>query len=1273
MILEPGQTHHIRVDFLNEGTIVAGTPMTLLGSMQEIRGNIAMTPGGIFYFTDGILDWTRDATLSGDVTIRLYKDEADKSYVYATTNDPETTFTIRLARGVHELEIDGNSGINISVIGRSGYRYNWGRLYVNGTSDRLPLHLLDISEYTTVLVATDTTLSTRKTILGENGAIRGPGGIVTETLEWQSGSISSGIHVRVTGLSQIGSGQQIPRLSNSNVTIEGPAIFTESTQITFENSWIEIVDDAVVENDLQIYPTGSSTWSTMQILGRIVIASEPIQLSLLVDVHNEGQILAASNNLAFRRILHSGVIQAPGIMTLRNGGQSVFTGASTSIFEGTLEIKASSELVIDTDQASFRLHGISGRLVVPAGIRLVLPFVRIETGFELNIEGTLMCDELYLNGGLISGSGKISCSDVEWTEGTFSIGNLNETSSGMNVTHLLTVRSTLVKTLQGGILKILDTATIFDSASIVLQGWAILENQGSLTCLRGSMIQGDDDGSVLVNNGDINILAGHMLSSSKIHCSLQSHGNIAVSVGTAELGLNGLNCSVIGSLYVLSGAALVFSGGTVVVESMADFRVDGIFRSVSEESGTFVVRNGENPFYLASVEISSGTISIHRLLQEPVRSARCTGGTLLVESQLSFTTLWVQGGILLIRSQVRVSDLFFWLGTIESDKRQSRVTASYIEWFAGLLLASPGKRFLVEGEQNIIISGSGYKEIRNDAVLTVKKSATFHSITPINLLGGSRLVVEGSATLTIISGTVTTSSDTGMIQNDGTIMIGIDELTSSRASFDSFLSNNGRIIVTNTEVSFQGGGDLGGSGVFFHNGSTLELESGRLIISPESLEVPLDITVNGGILVLQSGQYDTEFHVSVRKGLLAVIATDIEDPATRFPGDIDVRGGTLNITGDLRMMGNMHFTHGAVIGTGEIYITTTGELEVRYSLSISDSRSLSVGLLSSQGITRLFSPLYISSNSVFKIADASTTYLMSYTDLLGDGTALNVGTLAVDVHPEHISRMGVNFYNHWIVDGRQGRLWLSPTGNNRVLLEDTSQITGNGTIVAHRVYLGGMLDGETWLQGGDIYVREPCYVTGTSHWISGQIHNAGTQCTSSSLIVSSCHESFIFVQGTLIIENAGYVKYVNQDVVIINNGSVVWREGRLSLNRMTFVNNGEFLMGPESSNLRLERWVSYRQPLLENHGTMAVRSSNVLLQARVTNTGVVSVNSLTTLSLEAFEQNGATAAITGTDATLAGAITISRGDISWSGAITGGLSINNATLTTRGKNTLVTI
>lgn len=1254
--------------------MVVGASVTFDGPTQEIRGNIAMSSSGIFYFHDGILDWTRDAIMSGHVTVSLYKVASDTSYIYATTRDPEQpTLTIQLDRGVHEMEIDESAGIHISVIGRGGHSSNRGRLYINGTSEELSLPLLDISGYTSVLVAINTTLNVRNTILGVNGALDGPGAIVTETLDWQSGSLSSGVHVRVRDVTQIGFKQQIPRLASSNVTLEGPAYFGGSSQITLENANIKILNKAIVENGLQVNPTSSSTWATVQVLGRIGMVCEAMQLSLLIDVYNEGHILAGNNNLEFGVILNSGVVQSSNAMTLQEGGVSVFTSNSTSIFAGTLEIKDSSELVVDTDQASFRLHGISGRLVVSEGIRLVLPFVRIETGFELHVQGTLVCKEMYLNGGIITGSGSISCVDMEWIAGTISIGSLHVNgSSGMSITHLLISPSSFSKTIQSGSLQIVEKATVSDGASVVLQGLALLENQGSLTCLPGGKIEGGDSGSMLVNDGEINILGGNVLSTAKLHCSLHSQGNITISDGTAELCSDGLNCSVSGLLYVSNGAALVFTGGSVFIEPTANFRVDGKFQSVvgSGVSGTFVVKSGESPFYLASVEIISGTVSIlrpHTL--QPVPAVRCSdGGTLIIGSQFLVNTLWIQGGRLLMRSQLSVAELFFWLGTIESDVRQSRVTASYIEWLGGSFVSTPGKRFLIDVEENLVISGSGNKEIRNAAVLTVKTLATFGSVNPITLSGGGLFIIGDSATLNI-SGTVTYSSGTGSIQNDGTIVIGVDELTLTRVSFASFLSNNGRIIATNTELSFLNGGDLGGNDVFLHNGSTLRIDSGNLIIPPESLGTSSDITVDGGTLVLQSGHYGTEFHVTVLAGQVNVIATDIEDPATSFLGEIHVAGGALNVTGDLRVMGNMYFTEGTLLGTGETHITSTGKLEVRYGLNIGGGRSVSMGLLSSHGITRLFSPLTILSGSVFKISEASTTYLMSYADLLGTGIVLNLGILAVEVSPEHTSSMTVNFYNHWLVDGRQGQLWLAPTGSNRVLLEDTSQLSGNGTIIDDRGNLGVILDGEIWVQG-NVYIHEPCYITGTLHWIRGVIYNAATQCSSSSLMVSSCHERFVVVQGTLLIENGDYDKLVSTEVVLINEGSLMWTAGLLRCYSMTLINKGNFLVGSENSNLRLERWHSHIQPQLENHANMVIAGSSVSLHARVINYGDVSVSSLTTLSLETFQQQAATAVITGTDATLAGTIggiIISQGKISWSGTIIGQLSLTEATVATRGK------
>jgi hypothetical protein len=1260
LVVVHGHELDFLIPFQSSGDIVVAGGIELHSYTHYIDGTLNVLKEGSIKASSGHLNIAYNISLLGEGNIALI---GGSSTMHAKSNKQDTVFRLFVGRGSHELEIDDNSPPRIEIYELPGESH--GQLTLGCTHSVCEVDTMHSRHYMGIIVKDNSTVHVSELILNGISSLKGPGVLMTDTLIWRGGTVSSGANVTVIGVSVFNS-LSSGTIQQSVLSLLGKVYVTndDCTTITLHNTKFTIGPSCVVSvgSCFQLYDLGNSI---VQNFGTVIMSIPDVGLISQASVVNEGTIVAGNNVLQFKELNSNGHVD------MRGSGQIIYDTGTSPITEGLsynisgetsyVDITNGAELTCHRSYFPFPIYGSWGKFIVPQNISCRGESITITAGFVVQVDGVFEVNQVILDGGVIEG------------DGTFKAGSFTFISGSVGIDHAIcqgntTFMSSSEKRIISGRVTVSGDLILRDGSVITMSGSSMLVIHGNMQMQLASGIESTDTSSLLLNVGSIEVNAGPGRSKSRLHVHLQNDGNITVASGHFEMGWNEFAVSCNGSFLVAEEAQLTFSGGNQEIGQNCEFLAYGhvyVDRSTARVS----IEDGDAMVHFTALSVVQGVFENGRKFSNSIEEIHIEGGELICNSPIKVHSFWIRWGQLTIKSYMEIHAFQFHFGILASDHRQSQITANTTKWIGGVFSTFRNKRLTLESKELIIISNNR-KAIEGSVNIIASEYALFASGFSVRVSSGAHLTVGSNAIFVVVGGEVVSASQTdGSFVNDGRLEIGLQSTISSNAAFGALFVNNGQMVVKNVQVTYSNGGNLGNSGVNIHSGSKIRITSGTMVISPETFESSTQIDVLGGVLTLTPGDYAIRHQFTLKGGQVLFSGdNDSEDIDINFDADILLIGGILNVSSESIMTGVLEFRVGSIIGQGAIIFSSGGELIVSFSNSAGDARTVAVSLLECESICKVYSPMSISGSGVMKISEESTLRIQSYATISGDGHLLNMGSISVEVNDAFQSQLSPNIHNYWNIGVASGQLRLDTT-ENAILLYDTSLIKGTDISLCSGVHTSGVL--ETKIDG-NIAIRGATYVIGTTLWTSGTISLSTNPCTSNyyppinSLLVPPCTEQYILVQDTLVI-GSSLDKAIEDGVRIINEGVINWRSGKLRVGQATIMNSGKFAVNSTNEFMLWERLVSYRQSYFTNNGDLIIANPKVTMGTALTNNRHVSVCSGCSLKTDSFTQNMDDARLSGEDIALIGSMNIYGGSLECSGAIDGQVVLDSAKLITRGK------
>ncbi|MBX3175009.1 MAG: hypothetical protein KF709_11390 [Gemmatimonadaceae bacterium] len=715
---------------------------------------------------------------------------------------------------------------------------------------------------------------------------------------------------------------------------------------------------ARVFNNYIVEVAGTGTWRDVQSVNAGGGAEIRVLAGATLDVIGDGTF-AFNQGGAQARLVNQGTITrhtSAGIVTVSaswdndgvvdvQSGTLRLSGAGTST-TGSLDVAPGA--VVDFSGGTKSLGGASsvtgaGRVLLSGGNVTangpwgVTGVVEVSAGSLNYAAATGSVSGLIVSGGALNSAatGLLSVVDsMAWSAGNLGVGG--------GMTRVLAggtfdLRGTAGRIMNSHTVEVAGAATWRDVQSINAGGGA------TIRILPGGTMDAIGDGSFLYNQGG----AQARLVNEGTFTRSGSAGIVTVSAAwdndgvadvlTGTLRLSGAGASTSGSLDVLAGATLDFSGGTKT------------FGATSSITG-------------------AGTVSV-------------TGSTLTVNGPWAVTGLvQVSSGVLDYSAATgSVSGLVVTGGTLRGGPTGLLTVVDSMAWVGGTFGVGGGTARVQAGGTFDLRGTAG--RVFNSYTVEIGGAGTWRDVQAINSGGGATIHVLAGGTLDILDDGNFAYNQGGAVArlvNEGTIVKQAGAgITSVGAAFD----NDGLLSIESGTMSFTGGGTAVGGSYEALVGTELRFAGGtHTLDAATTLTVPGTVGVTSGT-VTTTGVWALTGALTVSGGTLNYSA------AGGGVGTLFLTGGTLGgaVGGVLTVSDSMVWTGGNLTGAGGSVLVADGALFEARGTAGRTMNNMTLEIAGT-GVWRDTQVLGSGGNAVLRVAPTGSL------DVQGDGSwAYNQG------------------------------------------------------------------------------------------------------------------------------------------------------------------------------------------------------------------------------------------------------------------------------------------
>ncbi len=1211
------------------------------------------------------------------------------------SDDLQLNFAYQL--GTHMLEFSGGTTTNAIPdirITVSGNRYNIASLTLSTSIADLILQQVTVNGYGRCILPKSTSLSFKDLTIESNARVQSDDGTIdAEFLQWQGGQIGPGLVVNARKSLKVLESSTTLILDNSKVVSKEMTWINRKSSCQLIGGYVELQGQTYFESDALFSQQNTAKQNEVILSGDTTFINPNASVKIQTKTTLTGNIAMNEGSLTVQEAFSNATFQGSSavLAVSGNGLESVLAKqGKLDIKDGLLKVLGGN-LILSSDYDLEKFHGYNGEMTIPEDVTVEIDQLLVLSGFTLTVNGKINCNRFTFHGGTLTGVGLIKAKSFYWKTGTLSVGNVETSGNGLEITREAKIYSGERKDLSGNLLTAKDSVMKLEQdVEINLSNGGYFKNEGSMNVWQNAKINGDDE-SKLENNGDIVMHCGSLPGNSRISVPKVLTGTLKINRGICEIGKES---ELVGQVSVDKKAALRFNHGIHKVLNNGTLEARGLVSITGSTTGptTVVIDESSGSLELNMLTLDAGQLILNKPIKNKIATVKLHGGTLTPNKPIKIREIQLFAGILEVNTKINAESILIFAGKISTQKRQNKLTCQKMIMKGGTL-ECPEKKKLTIDIMDLTVTGNLAKVITGSVQLTCLKTSRIVTGNPLVLADGATVINPSDGIMNILAGSVSGTGLNSKLINNGLMSIGHSEKAKTDVNFGVCIENNGKIEGAYTHIILECGGSFFGQGIHLDEASVIKISGGEMQATPDTFPNRYQkIDIKGGTLTLLNGTYPNILDITLsNNGQLHVPGLqNLQRPTSsgsltqltqvELNGDVFINGGLMNISGSLTSTSRLRLLKGAIGGSGQMEVASPGSISISYGNSPEDSRDIGISELFINTEASVKAPLTLTVGGLYKQAVGRSLELIEYGSLHGEGTLINAGLIKVTTNPNYLSRITTNLENFWeIIVEAHSKLAIGTSSSRKLKCNDGSSIEGTDYNVwlYSNIYLGGSLEGEQIIDG-DISFYIPTFITGTVNWKCGSFQFHSDVCSfdynppSRSPISQPCEEPYILIEGAMVINDDKCTsRRLNRKGILINKGLIDWSKGKVLMYKSSLINlpNGKLMIHGDSPHELGHESNHYQDEIIDNSGYISINHTSVLFKCKILNKGSILVNgSKAVIDYLKQETTNAVLNITALSSLSVTWLSLTKGEMKGTGDLEGDLYIHGDVLDWNGKH-----